>query len=186
MNIRLLNNAGNINQIARNDLQKTSQQQQTQQVKQEQQDEYIHEEVTQAKANAVIYDESGKPQNAPVEAVESGEDSEGVSFNPYTFDAENKPEKEDSESNADNMAVRANDSQKSAQPAGAPVTASTSTDDDDETSDEESELEKLELERAKIRQNLNTEQDDSKKESLRVELRSVETQITQLKAELSK
>lgn len=185
MNINaLLKNAGNTNlqQVSRNNLQKTSQQQ-APQTKQEQQDEYIHEEITQTKANAVIYDESGKPQNSHVESVEPQEDSESVSFNPYTFDAENKPEKEDSESN---MTVRANDSQKSAQPAGAPITESESTSNDDESSDEESELEKLELERAKIRQNLNTEQDDSKKESLRVELRSIEIQITQLKAELSK
>ena len=239
MNIQtMMRQAGNTNlqQVTRNNLQKSQPQNQAQQVKQNQQDEYIHEEVIQAKENAVIYSDSSKsanpaPQNAAGEFVEK--DSEAVSFNPYTFNPEamqeakpaeippertegqsengelseempdlppipedesgasnlgqKLPDKENSgDSKANNMAVRANDPGK-AQQGGAPAAISTNeSESEDDSSDDEAELENLELERARIRQNLNTEQDISKKESLRVELRSVESQINQLKAELSK
>ena len=55
----------------------------------------------------------------------------------------------------------------------------------DSDSSNDSELEKLEQERTKLTQKLNTERDDSKKASLRVELQSVESQIVQLKAQLN-
>ena len=67
-------------------------------------------------------------------------------------------------------------------PGGA---APVSESEDDSDSDDDSELEKLEQERTKLTQKLNTERDDSKKASLRVELQSVESQIVQLKAQLN-
>lgn len=240
MNIQnMMRQAGNTNlqQVTRNNLQRTPQQnQQSQQVtQQEQQDQYIHQEVIPAKANAVIYSDANINANNIAAGEFNEKDSESVSFNPYTFNPEamneskpaeippertegqsengelseempelppipeeespasnlgqKLPEKENNgDSQANNMTVRANDSQKSQQ-AGAPMAKSAGSeesDSDSDTSDDESELEALELERARIRQNLNTEQDISRKESLRVELRSIESQISQLKAELSK
>ncbi|MBQ7733558.1 MAG: hypothetical protein IJT58_06020 [Synergistaceae bacterium] len=93
-----------------------------------------------------------------------------------------KPEESGSESGSESESEGSMTAQRPGgmrKPGGAaPVSGS---EDDDEDSD--SELQKLEQERSQLTQRLNTERDNNKKAALRVELHSVESQITQLKAQ---
>ena len=71
-----------------------------------------------------------------------------------------------------------------AQSAGGAGQASETTDDSEDSEDIEEEIEKLKKQRDQIRQQLNKEQDENVKKSLRAQLQAIEAQIAQKTAQL--
>lgn len=123
----------------------------------------------------------------PARPEESDSESKLGSVPPAKPEDEESDSESESESESINtMAQRPGGMRGPGRSGGpAPVSGSEEDSETDSDSSNDSELEKLEQERTKLTQKLNTERDDSKKASLRVELQSVESQIVQLKAQLN-